>query len=134
MVAGGREVGAGCWMPGGVAGAGRVVPGGVRGSCGLVRAPGGTGCCCCVPGGRVASCCVDCGSAAAVSTTKGSPTLVKTGFAGRVEAAGSFPKADTAFPKTRSAERLVEARTAVALRLASKDRLSLTIFSTLKLF
>jgi hypothetical protein len=76
---------------------------------------------------------VDCGTAAAVSTTKGSPTFVKTGFAARF-ATGSFPKADTAFPKTRSAERLVEARTAVALRLASKDRLSLTIFSTLKLF
>jgi hypothetical protein len=34
---------------------------------------------------------------------------------------GVFPKADTAFPKTRSAERLVEARTAEALRLASRD-------------
>ena len=173
VVAGGCVTGA-VSTPGGFCGAGRVVPGGVRGSCGFVREPGGTVCCCCVPGGRVASRCagvcgggVDCGTAAAVSTTKGSPSLVKMGLAapvgcvvsapasgfgsgvevpaeGALRAAadlardfapeGVFPKADTAFPKTRSAERLVEARTAEALRLASIDRLSLTIFSTLKLF
>ncbi|MCA1622020.1 MAG: hypothetical protein LC795_22645 [Acidobacteria bacterium] len=141
-VAAGGCVVEGVWTPGGVCGAGRCVPGGVRGSCGFGRAPGGTLCCCSVPGGRVASRCagvcggVDCGSAApAVSTTKGSPTLVKTGLAGvALVSAGVFPKADTAFPKTRSAHRQVEARATIVLRLASIDRLSLTIFSTLKLF
>ena len=46
---------------------------------------------------------------------------------------GTFPKADTTFPKTRRAQRSVEGRRALARFLALIDRLCLTIFSTLKL-
>jgi hypothetical protein len=43
---------------------------------------------------------------------------VGAGFARDLERACVFPKADTAFPKMRSAERQVEGRSANVLRLA----------------
>jgi hypothetical protein len=48
---------------------------------------------------------------------------------GRPEAA-AFPKADTAFPKTRKAERQAAHRAVGLLRAGSKERLCLGIFST----
>ena len=124
------------------------------------RVVGGAVCCCSVPGGRVASVCAgvceeggcveDC-CVSAVATTKGSPTFLKRGLRAPAFAAGSlrfagaavlgevardlarasaFPKADTAFPKTRKAERQAVHRAVGLLRAGSKERLCLGIFST----
>src|SRR5205823_5774509 len=51
-------------------------------------------------------------------------------FARELSEAAAFPKADTAFPKTRNAERQVAHRAAEPLRAGLKKRVCLGMFST----
>src|SRR5205085_5370463 len=59
-----------------------------------------------------------------------SETRAAAAFARESSEAAAFPKADTAFPKTRNAERQAAHSALEALRAGSKGRVSLCIFST----